>query len=263
MDNKEEIKVPETIKVYREQVTKGKEWLKANYNCTKKGRHKKNKSPWYMMTKGKCFNYQEKQEEWGANATYYKVDSMSKKLNLRLQHRKMNREQYIELLIEAKLKDWDKAHPRPIKRDDQQPDLFESTFIPQWVSDRGAARERIESEIRTKYDKVQVFARFELSEGVFTDNAGDAGGVKGYPIYCGAIKDYHGEYRKLYNILTATSKEHLFKRTKVVSMAQKIANNLQKLYPAKDKDGNRLYPRFVGIQFYFGDRTCPKILLPE
>lgn len=141
---------------YRELKKKWQTWNKEHYS----GKHKR-KIPWYLATRGKCFNYEEREFSWGKATKHFRVLSELGNFHNRVTHRKMTHEQYNELLIEAKLKDWEYKHPRPIPKDDKQKDLFEAQFMVPWVDEHTKAREKIIEFVNNIGNRAKVFARYQ------------------------------------------------------------------------------------------------------
>lgn len=65
---------------------------------------------------------------------------------------------YCEQLVQYKTARWEKKHPRPIKENMNEPDLFEAQYIPKWEAERDAAIERIRNFVVSVYDKLKVTA---------------------------------------------------------------------------------------------------------
>lgn len=65
---------------------------------------------------------------------------------------------YCEQLVQHKTARWEKKHPRPIKENVNEPDLFEAQYIPKWEAERDAAIERIRNFVVSVYDKLKVTA---------------------------------------------------------------------------------------------------------
>lgn len=65
---------------------------------------------------------------------------------------------YCEQLVQHKTARWEKKHPRPIKENVNEPDLFEAQYIPKWEAERNAAIERIRNFVVSVYDKLKVTA---------------------------------------------------------------------------------------------------------
>lgn len=143
---------------YREIKAKWQKWNKEHYRGK---RHSVRKKPWYTLLSGRCFNYEERpMGENGKQVAYFRVKSEMGKFYDRTIIPKMTRTKYNDLLIEAKLKDWEKKHPRPIPKDDAQKDLFEAQFMVPWVAEHTKARERIVEFVNNIGNRAQVYARY-------------------------------------------------------------------------------------------------------
>lgn len=153
--------VSEKIQYYREIRDNWKKWNKVHYSGKK---HHKRKQPWYMITKGKQFNYESRTQSWGEFVNYFRVMSQAGIFNKKYMNVKMTKERYETLLIQAKLIDWEKKHPRPVQRptkENPQLDLFETEFMVPWVIEHTDAREQIEKFVKNIGNRALVYARYE------------------------------------------------------------------------------------------------------
>lgn len=82
---------------------------------------------------------------------------------------KMTRDEYKEALINEKMRKWEKKHPRPIKENDVQKDLFENEFLPKWNAERDLAVKRIRDFVVSMYDKLTLIGRYQISENKFEE----------------------------------------------------------------------------------------------
>ena len=139
-----------------------KKWNSSHYSGKKNSRRK---TPWYMMTTGVQYNYEEHKEEYGTSIKYVRVLSEAGKFHNKTIIPKMTRTKYNELLVEAKLKNWEKKHPRPIPKDSAQKDLFEAQFMVPWVDEHTKAREKIVDFVSNIGNRVTVFARYSGDVG--------------------------------------------------------------------------------------------------
>ena len=55
--------------------------------------------------------------------------------------KKMNHIEYMERLVQEKLKKWEKKNPCPIDDDPKQHDMFEAEFLPTWKFEKEKAEE--------------------------------------------------------------------------------------------------------------------------
>ena len=153
----------DALKPYREMKERWQMWNKKHYRGKK---HSKRNKPWYMMTTGRCYNYEERPlGENGKQTAYFRVKSEAGQFHDRYIIPKMTRTRYNELLVEAKLKDWEKKHPRPIPKDDAQKDLFEAQFMVPWVDEHTKAREKIIEFVNNIGNRAKVYARYEGDVG--------------------------------------------------------------------------------------------------
>lgn len=152
---------------YRDIKAKWQKWNKRFYPDVVKYKHghiiyhTKRRHPWYMITKGKQIAYHSMKENWGEYSHWIRVKSESGVFHDRTIITNMTHDKYKELLIDAKLKDWEKKHQRPIPRDDKQKDLFEAQFMIPWIDEHTKAREKIVEFVNNIGNRVKVFARYK------------------------------------------------------------------------------------------------------
>lgn len=201
------------------------EWNKKHYSGR---RFTKRKTPWYMMTTGKQYNYEERTMPYGQCVNYFRVKSEAAIFNNC--HHRLSHEQYLKRLIEAKLKDWEKKHPRPIPYSDTEKDLFEPLFMNKWHEEKDCAEQKIIEFVHKIGSKVLIYARY-------VDDIG----------YPHKIAEFRSDHSKL-SILDGAYTNHLFSKT--VQKAQKIANALAKQEP-----------NFIALRVVDGNQNC--ILIPQ
>lgn len=90
--------------------------------------------------------------------------------------KKMNRVEYMEKLVQHKMKKWARAHPCPTN-------MFEED-VKQWKDNYSLAEERMRDFVISAYTKLPLMARFEVAEGKYTTD---------YSIKVGELKDKHHE----------------------------------------------------------------------
>lgn len=200
------------------------EWNKKHYSGL---RFTKRKAPWYMMTTGKQYNYEERTMPYGQCVSYFRVASEAAIFNS-CRHN-LSHEQYQEKLVEAKLKDWEKKHPRPIPYSDTEKDLFEPLFMNKWHEERNRAKKEIINFVHKIGSKVLVYARY----------VGDVG-------YPRRIMEFHSDHQKLM-ILDGKYANHLGSKT--IQRVQQLANKL-----GHDD------PRLIALRVVDGSQEC--ILIP-
>lgn len=138
-------------------------WRKAKYSERPKA---KRKTPWYKMPGGKrLYNYETRVRNWGMVTDYFRIIPPAKIYYDRTILKKMTHEEYKQRLIDAKLSDWVKKHPRPIPKDDAQKDLFEAQFMVPWVAEHTQARENIVKFVDNIGNRATVYARYEGDDG--------------------------------------------------------------------------------------------------
>lgn len=115
---------------YKELKAKRVEYLKNNYSGKIiKGHRIRRKQPWYMLTRGKCYNYEEREFSWGKCTKAFRVKSESKMFHDNTIVPKFTKEELIIRLLSTKLKDWETKNPKPSKED-----LFYWQEIKPWIN---------------------------------------------------------------------------------------------------------------------------------
>lgn len=129
-------------------------------------RYKGKRKPWYMLDTRKAYHYEEHKKSWGNHTDYFRVPSEAAKMYNRTIPKKMGKCEFMEALAQSKLAKWIRKHPRPIKEDRDQPDLFETQYIPKWEAERDLALERFRDFVVSIYDKLHVVGnRVDRKEG--------------------------------------------------------------------------------------------------
>lgn len=188
------------------------------------------RKPWYMMTTGKQRNYEERTESYGQAVQYYPVPSEAKKFHDKNIVHHMTHKEYLDRLIQAKLDDWVKKNPRPIKKDSDVQDMFESQFMVPWVQRHTEAREKIMQFVHNIGTKVQVFARYN--------------GDTGYPR---RVTEFRSDHQKLM-IMDGKYANHLGSKT--IQKVQRIADRL-----------GRFDSSLIALKVVDGSQEC--ILIPN
>lgn len=145
---------------------KRKEYLKTHFS----GRSKK--QPWYMLTKGKCKNYEERTMSWGQCVNNFKVSSETKIMNERLVVKRMGKAAFMESVAQHKLKKWVRKHPAPCDEND----LFKKEHLDPWKEERDKALERFRNVVVSTYHKLKVYGRYNERDD-------------GYPKFIGFVKN--------------------------------------------------------------------------
>lgn len=139
-------KIIDHIVIYNTVKNNRKVYLKTHFSVRSK------KRPWYMLTKGKCKNYEERVMSWGACVDYFKVDSEIKRYNKRTTNKQMGRAAFMESMAQYKLEKWIRKHPAPCDEND----LFKKEFLDPWKEERDKALERFRDVVVSIYDKTVV-----------------------------------------------------------------------------------------------------------
>lgn len=216
----------DALEYHRELRRRMIEWNKKHYS----GLYlRKRKQPWYMITSGKQYNYEQRTEPYGEAVQYYRIKSQAAKAYEKTVNKKLTHEEYKKRLIQAKLNDWIRKNPCPIDTTSQQKDLFESEYLPKWNEAKEKMLKNICDIVENIGNKVFVYARY-----------------KGDDTYYRKIMEFKSDGRKLM-ILDGSYANHMW--SKSIKRAQKRANLL-------GKDDN-----FVSLMVVDGNQKC--ILVPH
>ena len=136
---------------YQNIKKKREEFLKKRFSGRK---NTKRKTPWYMLTSGKQYNYEEHQESWGTRTDFFRVDSEMKELAKKNSIlRGVRGECKLELYTKHKLNKWIKRNPKPC--DDR--DLFANQYLPEWENCKKEAETRIKNHLMFLYENKFIF----------------------------------------------------------------------------------------------------------
>ena len=182
------------IVIYNTIKNKRKEYLKTHFS----GRSKK--QPWYMLTKGKCKNYEERTMSWGQCVNNFKVPSETKVMNEKLVVKRMGKAAFMESVVQHKLTKWVRKHPAPC----DEKDLFKKEFLDPWKEERDKALERFRDSVVSTYHKLKVYGRYSQHDD-------------GYPKFIGFVKNKTTE-------LFGTNVTHLDTKSVILDRACKIVN---------------------------------------
>lgn len=219
----------EALEYYRETKKRIEEWNKKHYSGK---RFAKRKQPWYMLTTGKQYNYEERTMPYGQCVNYFRVRSEVARFNQRTG--KLTRSQFLDRLIQAKVDDWERKNPRPVKHDPLQKDLFEEEFMDDWYIKRLQVREKARTFVMNMGTKVTVFARY----------VGDTG----YPRKV-------AEFRSDHKVYAIENGHYTNPESMDLKKAQRIANRLCL------RDSN-----FIAVRVTDGKQSCilcPHVLKPS
>ena len=215
----------DALKHYRDIKQRCMEWNKKHYSGR---RNTKRKTPWYMITTGKQYNYEERKEPYGTAVKYYRVRSQAAKFYDKTIIRKMTHENYVELLINAKLQDWIKKHPCPIDVHSIQKDLFEDEYMAEWNENKQKALENITKNVRNVGNKIIVYARYK--------------GDIGYPHKIKELKPDNKQF-------IVENGMFINRKSKSIITAQKCANKM-----TED-------PNFISLMLVYKQDKC--IIVPQ
>lgn len=170
----------EFIKEYRKIKDARIAYLKSHYSgkyaaCDKDGvgipQHgfRKRKQPWYMLTNGKCYNYEERKVGDTTVTKPWRVESEANHFNGKYTPKKMKFAEKMERYTQEKLKKWEKRNPCPVSNDDKEKDLFESQIVPEWKYKRDCALEQIRDFVVSMFDKLQLSGRYKVNDNTYTE----------------------------------------------------------------------------------------------
>lgn len=136
---------------------------------------------------------------------------------------KMNKQQYMEKLVQHKLAKWEKKNPKP------QQDLFDK--VEDWEQRRFIAEQRFRDFVVSVYDPLTLTGRFVISK---------SGSATYQEKKIAEIKDINGEGHMI---------NHLPKDSKLMKRVQKVTNNAKKVHPklvsCNIKDHKKQHGRIV------------------
>ena len=138
-------------KYYKEIKAKRVAYLNEAYSGKSvKGHKRRRKQPWYMLTKGKCYNYEERKTPYGTRTDSFRVKSEQKIFHDMYNIPKLTKEELVTRLLSAKMQDWEKKNPKPEK----DGNLFYSQQIDPWIAEYEAAHDKIVKQLGIeKYTK--------------------------------------------------------------------------------------------------------------
>lgn len=141
-------------------------YMKKHFSGKKQRNQRKNKRSWYMLTKGKCYNYEQRATSYGMCTDYFPVPSETQVLNQKNQTKKLNHTEYMEARVQYKLKQWEVENPCPVITDGSTKDLFEEQYLPQWKKAREEAEEHIRDLVVSMYHKLKIVGnKVDYSKG--------------------------------------------------------------------------------------------------
>lgn len=142
--------IPNPIVIYNTVKNNRKKYLNEHFRIRSK------KLPWYMLTKGKCKNYEERMKSWGACVDYFDVPSETKVMNERVVIKCIGKANFMERLAQHKLAKWVRKHPAPC----DESDLFKNEFLKPWEEERDKALERFRNVVVSTYFKLKLYGRY-------------------------------------------------------------------------------------------------------
>lgn len=206
MEHNMQPNISEHIVNYRKQKDERLAYLKKKYV-------KRPNNPWYMLTSGKCYNYEERKMSWGVKVDVFRVKSETATLEVvKTKRKRLYHTEMMEGLVQHKMKKWDIRNPRPC--DDR--DIFADHFLPPYFEMREKAVERTRDMVVATYHKLTIYGRYKKANGTYTD---------GYPIEIAKIPDRTTDLvgKKITEI--PTTSKILKRATKIVTMESQRDSN--------------------------------------
>lgn len=158
--------IPDPIVIYNTVKNNRKKYLNEHFRIRSK------KRPWYILTKGKCKNYEERMKSWGACVDFYDVPSEIKLLHKKNTNKRIGKAKFMEGMAQHKLARWVRKHPAPC----DESDLFKNEFLKPWDEERDKALERFRNVVVSTYFKLKIYGRYSQHDS-------------GYPKLIGIIEN--------------------------------------------------------------------------
>lgn len=150
--------IPDPIVIYNTVKNNRKKYLNEHFRIRSK------KHPWYMLTKGKCKNYEERMKSWGACVDFYDVPSEIKLLHKKNTNKRIGKAKFMEGMAQHKLARWVRKHPAPC----DESDLFKNEFLKPWEEERDKALERFRNVVVSTYFKLKLYGRYSQYDSGYT-----------------------------------------------------------------------------------------------
>ena len=216
--------IPDPIVIYNTVKNNRKAYLKAHFSIRFK------KQPWYMLTKGKCKNYEERMKSWGACVDFYDVPSEVKSMCEKNTNKRIGSANFMERLAQHKLAKWMRKHPAPC----DESDLFKNEFLKPWEEERDKALERFRNVVVSTYFKLKIYGRYSQRDS-------------GYPKLIGLIDNKTTELFNKNVTQLNTDSVILDRACKLVNIEAKRNKNLiaGRLEDPNSKQGILIIPKLV------------------
>lgn len=216
--------IPDPIVIYNTVKNNRKAYLKAHFSIRSK------KLPWYMLTKGKCKNYEERMKSWGACVDFYDVPSEVKSMCEKNTNKRIGSANFMERLAQHKLAKWVRKHPAPC----DESDLFKNEFLKPWEEERNKALERFRNVVVSTYFKLKIYGRYSQRDS-------------GYPKLIGLIDNKTTELFNKNVTQLNTDSVILDRACKLVNIEAKRNKNLiaGRLEDPNSKQGILIIPKLV------------------
>lgn len=113
----------------------------------------RSKTPWYMLTSGKCWNFETQQESVDSDACYTRKLSEQGYFHNKTLIPKFTREQYVLDSVKHIASKWDSMHPEPQEYINGTKNAFYDQEHSQWIEERGKLWDTTLIRLRDKYTK--------------------------------------------------------------------------------------------------------------
>lgn len=215
MEKKLQPNIPDPIVIYNTVKNNRKKYLNEHFRIRSK------KLPWYMLTKGKCKNYEERMKSWGACVDYFDVPSETKVMNERVVIKCIGKANFMERLAQHKLARWMRKHPAPC----DESDLFKNEFLKPWEEERDKALEHFRDVVVSIYDKTVL--PYDCKKVLIVPMIDMGGGVRTYPNMDPMTIGYP---------LCKFAGKRFVKKDTVADVCKKILKQVSKQYDCKSVD---------------------------
>lgn len=147
-------KVGPASSAYTEIRDARKKYLREHYRT-----RTRSKTPWYMLTSGKCWNYEAQLNKESLDSDTNRMCKLSEQGEFHNKYKipKFTREQYIIGTVRDRVRQWEIQHPAPQKMIDGTKNAFYDQEHSQWIEERGTVWnkevDKVQSRFNTEWKK--------------------------------------------------------------------------------------------------------------
>lgn len=126
-----------------------KKYLREHYRT-----RTRSKTPWYMLTSGKCWNYETQlnKESLGSNTNRVRKLSEQGEFHKKYKVPKFTQEQYVIGTVRDRMKQWEIKHPTPQKMIVGTKNAFYDQEHSQWIEDRSTVWNKEIDKIQSRFN---------------------------------------------------------------------------------------------------------------